>query len=213
MTAETFTDEVNPDHEGLPRQTIEVPGEPAAQLRRLGEGDADALYEVIAANREHLSRTDVWAQVMDLAGTHKLIDKSVEKMMEGKRLEYLIFAGASAESSDDIQGMARLTSRPPTEPGRMELSYWLAEQAQGKGVVQRSAQALISYGQAHNALTEVMFTILPGNERSIKVAKRLAETHGTELFFGGQINKAAHIFDAYLVRLPEGHHPEESAVA
>ena len=60
-----------------------------------------------------------------------------------------------------------------TRSGMCEVGVWLAPEAVGRGLVTRAARHMIDWAVGERGLTRVEWRAIPGNERSIAVARRL----------------------------------------
>jgi ribosomal-protein-serine acetyltransferase len=143
-----------------------LPIAPGARLRLLDESEAGALTEVIEANREHLQRWLPWAE------THGFED-SVEYLRR-KRLQW--------EMNDGFEGAIELDGRIVGGAGfhRVDwvnrctsIGYWLAADAQGRGLMTATVRALLDHAFGVWDLHRVFIEVVVGNERSKAIPERL----------------------------------------
>jgi ribosomal-protein-serine acetyltransferase len=143
-----------------------LPIAPGARLRLLDEGEAGALTEVIDANREHLGRWLPWAE------THGFED-SVEYLRR-KQLQW--------EMNDGFEGAIELDGRIVGGAGfhRVDwvnrctsIGYWLAADAQGRGLMTATVRALLDHAFGVWGLHRVFIEVVVGNERSKAIPERL----------------------------------------
>lgn len=137
-------------------------------LRRYVPGDAVQLASVARANLEHLSPWMTWATVEStteeaMAG---FIAESTGRIEEGADAGWGIFDGEGR-----LLGGTGLHDR--IGPGGVEIGYWLAASATGRGVMTRVAGALTDLGLALDGVVRVEIRCDEANRRSAAVARRL----------------------------------------
>ena len=133
-------------------------------LRQYNVKDVHQVYELVDNNRDHLSEFLGWAKFY--TEDEALVDaKEALKQIElAKQASYeIIFNG-------EIVGAVNLYGR---EGECSEMGYWLAEAAQGKGILTRSAGALLKFGFEQWGLREVLLDINPANHKSLALLRRL----------------------------------------
>lgn len=143
-----------------------LPIAPGARLRLLDEGEAGALTDVIDANRDHLRRWLPWAETHDL-------EDSVEYLRR-KRLQW--------DMNDGFEGAIELDGRIVGGAGfhRVDwvnrctsIGYWLAADAQGRGLMTATVRALLDHAFGVWDLHRVFIEVVVGNERSKAIPARL----------------------------------------
>ena len=143
-----------------------LPIAPGARLRLLDESEAGALTEVIDANRDHLRRWLPWAETHDL-------EDSVEYLRR-KRLQW--------EMNDGFEGAIELDGKIVGGAGfhRVDwvnrctsIGYWLAADAQGRGLMTATVRALLDHAFGVWGLHRVFIEVVVGNERSKAIPERL----------------------------------------
>ena len=142
---------------------------PRLTVRGYKPDDVAAMDEVIPANRAHLERFMPWAREEPI-GTHKrteLVAEFIAKFAAREDFTMGIFDGQTGA----YLGGTGLHSRQG--PGVLEIGYWLAEDAQGKGLITEAAAALtrVAFSFAHAPRVEIRCE--PANERSRGVPQRL----------------------------------------
>jgi RimJ/RimL family protein N-acetyltransferase len=65
------------------------------------------------------------------------------------------------------------TKGPPDPAGRVEVGYGLAGPSRGRGLGTRAVQALIGWLSAQPEVTVIEARVLPGNEPSVRLLRRL----------------------------------------
>jgi ribosomal-protein-serine acetyltransferase len=136
-----------------------------ALLRQVAETDADALYAVVAANREHLLPWMPWA-AEDRDGTASFLHDAVARAAAREAVSYLIVEHhviVGTVGMHHTDWLNRATS----------MGYWLAAGAQGRGLVTRAVSALLDrcFGEAEMHRVEIRTN--PANARSRAVVERL----------------------------------------
>lgn len=137
-----------------------------AQLRPWREDDAAALTEVIAANRDHLMEWLPWAEL------HGFEDS----------VEYLRRKRLQVEMNDGFEGPIELDGRIVGTAGfhridwinrTTSIGYWLAAEAQGRGLMSAAVAALLDHAFGVWELHRVFIEVVVGNERSKAIPERL----------------------------------------
>lgn len=143
-----------------------IPIAEGAELRLWRAEDATELTEAIAANREHLATWLPWAE------THGFED-SVE-YLERNRLQ--------VEANDGFQAAIVLDGRIAGAIGfhrvdwinrTTSIGYWLAADAQGRGLMTAAVRALLDHAFGEWDLHRVFIEVIVGNERSRAIPERL----------------------------------------
>jgi ribosomal-protein-serine acetyltransferase len=137
-----------------------------AELRLWDAGDAAGLTAAIAANREHLAAWLPWAD------THGFED-SVE-FLERKRLQ--VEANDGFEAAIVLDG--RIAGgvgfhRVDWINGSTSIGYWLAADAQGRGLMTAAVTAFLDHAFGAWELHRVIIEVVVGNERSRAIPERL----------------------------------------
>jgi ribosomal-protein-serine acetyltransferase len=133
----------------------------------LQEQHAEEVFAVVDANRSHLRRWLPWVDVTQSADdTRAFIRTSFAQYAErssmafGLRLRGAIAGGVGAH-------------RFNWPDRRTSIGYWLAENAQGQGLMTRACTALLDYLFDELALHRVEIQCATGNTRSCAVPERL----------------------------------------
>lgn len=137
-----------------------------AELRLWEAGDAAELTAAIAADREHLATWLPWAE------THGFQD-SVE-FLDLKRLQM--------EADDGFEAAVILDGRIAGGIGfhrvdwvnrSSSIGYWLAADAQGRGLMTTAVAAFLDHAFFEWELHRVIIEVIVGNERSQAIPERL----------------------------------------
>jgi ribosomal-protein-serine acetyltransferase len=144
----------------------ELPGGYA--LRLLEEADADELFAVIDANREQLATWMPWAR-RDRApeDTLPFIRATRRQIADNDGLQTTIVDPGGA-----IVGMVGM-HRVDWANGRTSVGYWLARDAQGRGVMTEAVRAYVDYAFATLGLHRVVVEAAVENARSRAIPERL----------------------------------------
>jgi ribosomal-protein-serine acetyltransferase len=159
---------VNPTA-GRPRCELRIELSESRWLRLLDESDAPELYAVIDANRDHLARWMPWAGGQTLDGTLAFIARTREQLAgndgfqttvveDGRIVGVIGFHSVSWQSRCTVVG------------------YWLAEAAQGRGIMTEAVRALVEHAFASWRLHRVEIRAALDNSRSRAIPERLAFT-------------------------------------
>ena len=136
-------------------------------VRLLEERHAPGLFDLIDRNRDHLSRWFPWVEgTTDVAHTRDFLRRSLQKFAAGDGFEAGLFR---ADAHVGMLGLHYLRS----EPGRTELGYWLAADAQGQGIMTRAVKGLTRILFDDYGLERIEIRCHPDNVRSRAVPERL----------------------------------------
>ena len=138
-------------------------------LRSYLLADVPAMDEVIPANRAHLETFLPWAREEPI-GTEKRAELVADFAAKFAAREDFTMGIFDRETGNYIGGTGFHTRQGP---GVLEIGYWLAEDAQGKGLMTEAAAALtrVAFSFAHAPRVEIRCE--PANERSRGVPQRL----------------------------------------
>jgi ribosomal-protein-serine acetyltransferase len=136
------------------------------ELRLLEESDADELYALVEENRAHLARWMQWAAAQTPQGTLQFIRATRAQHDAGEGLQ-----GAIVDRGR-IVGVAGM-HRVDWINRSVELGYWLAESAQGAGIMTSAARALAGLAFEQMELNRVQICAAVQNERSRALIERL----------------------------------------
>ncbi|HJZ34873.1 MAG TPA: GNAT family protein [Solirubrobacterales bacterium] len=137
-----------------------------AELRLWEANDAAELTEAIAANREHLAAWLPWAETQGF-------QDSVE-FLELKRLQVEANDGFEAALLVDGEIAGGVGFHRVDWVNRStSFGYWLAADAQGRGLMTAAVTALLDYAFFEWDLHRVIIEVVVGNERSRAIPERL----------------------------------------
>lgn len=156
-----------------------------AFVRLYEESDAEELYAVIDANRVYLARWMPWAAQQTLDGTREFI--------RGSRKQFAENHGFQATIIDDGRIAGGLGFHHVDWENRSAtIGYWIAEDAQGRGLVTRAVAGLIDHAFGVWELNRVEIHAAPANRRSRAIPERLGFTEE------GVLRQAERLDDRYL---------------
>ena len=92
-------------------------------------------------------------------------------ILAAKELRQETQASATYDAPLAIIGRAGLNIDETT--GNVQLGYLIREEYQGQGIATEVCEAILRYAKKELDLTEVELSVVPTNEASIKVAKKL----------------------------------------
>ncbi len=138
------------------------------ELRLLEHRHAQLLFDLTVANREYLKPFLPWAtRMQDSHQTAAYIKNSLEQFARNDGFQAGIF------SNGELVGVAGLHY---IRWERTELGYWLAESAQGEGVMTRTVAKLCRYCFDDLELGRVEIRCAVANARSRRIPERLGFT-------------------------------------
>jgi ribosomal-protein-serine acetyltransferase len=138
-------------------------------LRLLEESDAEELYRLVDANRDHLAEWMPWAAGQTLEGTANFISAARRRHAERNGFEMALVLDErmiGAAGFAGIDWVARGTI----------IGYWLAEEHQGRGLMTRAVRALVDHAFGELELHRVEIQAAEGNLRSRGIPERLGFT-------------------------------------
>ena len=136
------------------------------QLRLIEESDAEELAALVDANRTYLSRWMPWAEANTIQDTQEHIRRAVEQVERDDGFQAVIVCDGrivGAAGFHRIDRANRSTS----------LGYWLAEDAQGRGIMTRAVSAMVDHAFSQWGLNRVEIRCAPANRRSRAIPERL----------------------------------------
>ncbi|MDQ1746157.1 MAG: hypothetical protein QOD07_420 [Frankiaceae bacterium] len=152
-----------PTYHRMPRELTLPTGE---VLRPFGPADLDQLVAVVNDNLERLRPWMPWAQQPVTAESQgEFLAGSLRNWADGTDFVYGVFAG------DAIVGGTGLHTR--RGPGVLEIGYWLAAAAEGRGLVTAATRVLAEVAASYDEVAEVVICCDEANVRSAAVPRRL----------------------------------------
>jgi ribosomal-protein-serine acetyltransferase len=144
----------------------ELPGGYA--LRLLEESDADELYAVIDANREHLEPWMPWVE-------HEHEPADVLPFIRATRRQIADNDGLQTAIVDPEGGIVGMVGVHNVDwPNRKtSIGYWLARGEQGRGTMTAAVRAYVNHAFATWKLNRIMIQAAVENTRSRAIPERL----------------------------------------
>jgi ribosomal-protein-serine acetyltransferase len=140
-----------------------------AELRPFAAGDAEELTAVITANREHLARWLPWATDYGLIDSVAYVARKVAQQSANDGFEGAVVLDGrivGAAGFHRIDWLNRSTS----------IGYWLAAEAQGRGLMSATVRALCDHAFGGLDLHRVVIEVVLDNAASRRVPERLGFT-------------------------------------
>lgn len=139
-------------------------------LRLLEEADAHELAQVVADNREHLSRWLPWVRQDGLSGTLAFIRTTRRQLADENGLQTAIVRDRRIVGVVGFHAVDRVNRAT-------SLGYWLAEAEQGRGTMTRAVATLVDHALSGWGLHRVEIRVATGNARSRAIPERLGFRH------------------------------------
>lgn len=139
-------------------------------LKQIEMGHAEELFELTDRNREHLRAWLPWIDsTVTLADSKHFIAASQFHLDQQMGMEMGIFYKGK------LCGMIGLHGGHWTNCS-INIGYWLAEEAQGKGLITRACSEMIDYVFSKRQLNRIEIRAAVGNVKSRAVIERLGFT-------------------------------------
>lgn len=136
-------------------------------IRILAKRDAASIFALVDRNREYLRRWLPWVDdTRSSAATLKFVEDGAKQLRRDDGFQAGIWYCGELVG---IVGYHYWDKRDR----KTELGYWLAEPAQGKGIMTRAVRALVDYAFDGVGLNRVEIRAAVGNARSRAVPERL----------------------------------------
>lgn len=139
----------------------------STRIRMLHETDADELFRVVDANRQHLRDWLPWLDAnTSPEHTRQFIQGALRQYAQNQGFVCVIVYNSR------IVGVAGFNTIHWSNKSA-ELGYWLCKDMVGRGLATRSCSTLVGYAFNDLGLNRVTMPIAVGNKRSRAVAERL----------------------------------------
>lgn len=135
----------------------------------LDERDVEPLYALVDANRAHLASWMPWAASETLESARAFVRASSARFAMGDGFDLGIWhegALVGAIGLHHVHPVNRHTT----------LGYWLAADAQGKGIARAACRALVQHCFGPMGLHRVEVRVAPDNARSLAIPRALSFT-------------------------------------
>lgn len=148
------------------RAMITLPVDAGLRLAQVQLDDAEELFALVEANRAHLRRWLPWLDQNRVpAATRRFIEFAQREAEAGTGLHCAIF------EQNVLIGLCGY-NRIDAANRAGHIGYWLAAEAQGRGVMSRCVAALSLYGFAKRGLHRQVIACAEENLASAAVAER-----------------------------------------
>ncbi len=137
-----------------------------AYLRLYEEVDVDELQATIEANRDHLSAWLPWAAAQEREGTLAFIRASRRQLADNDGLQTAIVEHGAIVGGIGVHGI-------DWGNGSTTIGYWLARDAQGRGLATLAAAAYVEQALGPWGLHRVEIRAAVDNHRSRAIPQRL----------------------------------------
>jgi len=136
-------------------------------LRQFAEHDAADFFSLVDANREAIGSFMLW--VRDVDGEQKIRSMIAEWLDEHEKTGAL---SLGVYDSGRLMG-AVFHLRADRTHQHVEIGYWLAADARGKGLATRAVKAMFDLTFDELGFHRAYLRIAPHNDKSIAIAERL----------------------------------------
>ena len=159
-------------------------------LRESRSDDAEATLAVLSS--EEVCRYYDLSPLTSLDEARTLIAGRAAAFARGERIRW-----ALAHREDDVVIGSCGLSRWDEEAGQAETGYELASAWQGRGLMREALTAIIGFGFGQMQLRQVEANVVPGNEASLRLLRRLGfrevELRRGRGFWKGQPHDLIHL--------------------
>jgi RimJ/RimL family protein N-acetyltransferase len=128
-------------------------------LRRLGDGDAGNLFQLIQRNRRHLTTHGDYAEVVAAS----LETLAAELSGSDDQVRLGIFLGDRLVGRIDVI---------PVNPPSYGLGYWLCQSETGKGYGSVAVKTALMFARDDLGATNIYAGVTHGNHRSVALLRR-----------------------------------------
>ncbi len=136
-------------------------------LRPFEPDDAETLYKIIDANREAIRVYMRW--VDEVTGP----DWTTARIEEWQQIQAETGTLFLAIELDGVLVGSVFHVRPDMKNNVVEIGYWLAESARGRGVATRAVRKLLDISFSELGFNRVNIRIAPNNKPSLAIVERL----------------------------------------
>ena len=145
-----------------------------AVLRPFEESDAAELTAVVQANREHLARWLPWATDYGYIDSTEYISRKVAQLSADDGFEGAIVVDGRIVGAAGFHAIDRVNHST-------SIGYWLAAEAEGRGLMTATVRALLDHAFATLGLHRVIIEVVVDNIRSQSIPERLGFTREATL--------------------------------
>ena len=156
------------------------------KLRMLREEDAQELFRVVDANRQHLREWLPWLDAnTEVENTRQFIQSILQQHARDEGFTCAILHRGR---------IIGVVGYHPIRRGNrsVEIGYWLSREATSKGIMTKCCHVLVEHAFAHLGLNRVAIPVAVGNSRSRAIPERLGFKQE------GVIRDAEWLYDHYV---------------
>lgn len=137
------------------------------RLELINENHAQQIFDVVDANRAHLRK---WLPFVDRMQTLAFAENFVQGTMQLNK-DGIEFAFVIMEHNKVVGRIGVYKINNQNKIG--EIGYWLAENAQGKGIVTKASKAMINFCFSELELNRIEIKCGTENEKSKTIPEKL----------------------------------------
>jgi ribosomal-protein-serine acetyltransferase len=150
------------------RIVVERPGDPV-RLLQLVPGDAQAYYDLIAFDPDHLKQHG--DETADKYPDVETVRRSIEQPSNPNKYRFGVWDGDVMVGSDNLT---------PEDDGKAELGSWIGKQYIGNGYAGRGRELLVDFAFNRLGLNELHCDIVVGNDASRRSVEKSGFTFAGE---------------------------------
>jgi ribosomal-protein-serine acetyltransferase len=135
------------------------------RLEEIALKHVDDIFNTIDKQREYLGK---WLPFVPFTEERSDTEEFVNYQISMKyiHLTYVIYFDNEFAGLIGLKDIDNINNKT-------EIGYWLSEHFQGRGIITKSCRALIKYAFEDLYMNRIQIRVAAGNEKSIRVAKRL----------------------------------------
>jgi len=158
--------------------SLVIPVDDALALRLVQPQHAQEIAQAVASSREHINRWLPWATPGYDVGEARVWAQAMLKAFDERKamalsvLEHGRVVGGSGWTDWRCQD----NTDWQLSEASADVGYWLAKDAQGRGIMTRAVRALLDYGFGEVGLHRITVRAEPDNQRSCVLPERLGFT-------------------------------------
>ena len=130
---------------------------------------AEALYNVIAKNRDHIGQFLMFARTQTPEDTRSFVQTSLNKFAAGTDVPTCIWCGKQLIGSIGLHISQANRSA--------SIGYWISKEYEGQGIMTKCCEAMINYAFRELKLNRIEIRAIKENLRSRAIPERLGFKH------------------------------------
>lgn len=146
---------------------VSIPVDDQLSLALYRDEDAPEAFQLITSNRQHLATYLPWVDTI-----HTLADEQEALQILQQRAHEFDACSYAIRFQGQLVGSVGF-HKYDEESRAIEIGYWLAKDAEGKGIITRSVVALLRVAFDEWRLNKVLIFCNPSNVRSCAIPQRL----------------------------------------